>query len=76
MLVLNEVDYTIFCFQVKDKSVIAQTDFEETRKSIVISTPANGFHLILTPNETIRLNHLLLLANQKNKTLIALSSLN
>lgn len=55
MLTLSEADFYLFYKQVKNKVFQSYSDINQDAKIIMIGTPSQDVHLILTPIELMRL---------------------
>lgn len=55
MLTLNEMDFGIFCKQVKYKALQSYSHINHDSKIIMVSTSTPDVNLILTPKELARL---------------------
>lgn len=56
MLTLTEPDFDIFCRQVGYKAAQSYSNMNQDSKIIMIATPSQDVHLILTPAELSRLH--------------------
>ncbi len=59
MLTLVEADFHVFCEQVKYKALQSYSHVNPDSKIIMLATPSQDVHLILTPSELIRLSRAL-----------------
>lgn len=69
MLVLQEADFYIFCKQVKYKASQLYSDVSRHSKIIMVATPSQDVHLVLTPFELERLYRALEEADSELKAL-------
>ncbi|MCH5600525.1 DUF6686 family protein [Niabella ginsengisoli] len=67
MLTLSEADFYVFCKQVNYKAAQSYSNVNHDSKIIMIATPSQDVHLILTPSELSRLQKTLEAADNEIK---------
>lgn len=59
LLMISEEEFTVFCESVKQKCDEEDYQISEHAKSIIIKTPYECIHMLLSKNEAKRFSHIL-----------------